>query len=249
MKKKLSDSSYCFIGDIHGCLHELNELLDAFVVPRLISKGCPVVFLGDYLDRGPHSVATLRRVRDFQNQYPKKVVCLLGNHEDYYLRYHRHHQLERSGGPANPMRAEKEQLNIFEELSDEDFQWMKSMPIYWQEAGLLAVHGGPPKGWRPSNTVGHYPQQILRLRFVSPQGYFVSYGHETELDKHWSESYQGDLGVVVYGHSSWPAIHKSYRAWGLDTGCCYGGQLSAILINSEGELLEEYGVRARLPKI
>ena len=77
--------SLIVIGDIHGNLPALDDLLSK------IESASPeeVVFLGDYIDRGPDSRACVQRILDFRDQAEFPVTCLMGNHEDWMLRsYH-----------------------------------------------------------------------------------------------------------------------------------------------------------------
>lgn len=63
------------IGDIHGCLRALNALLDC-VAP---GKDDTLVFLGDYVDRGPNARGVVERVMRLAREY--RIITLLGNHE------------------------------------------------------------------------------------------------------------------------------------------------------------------------
>ena len=65
------------IGDIHGEPGHLSTLLGRF--PALDSKDT-LVYLGDYLDRGPRSKAVVELLMSFSGLTPAKVVCLRGNH-------------------------------------------------------------------------------------------------------------------------------------------------------------------------
>jgi serine/threonine protein phosphatase 1 len=77
------------IGDIHGNLPALDDLLDQ--VLREAADGDTVVFLGDYIDRGPNSRECIEAILGFRRTTKAKVVCLLGNHEDWLLRsFHDH---------------------------------------------------------------------------------------------------------------------------------------------------------------
>ena len=71
------------IGDIHGEPDHLARLLGRF--PALDPEDT-LVFLGDYLDRGPHSRELLVQVMSLPERVPARVVCLRGNHEDAWLR-------------------------------------------------------------------------------------------------------------------------------------------------------------------
>ena len=80
------------IGDIHGNLPALTDLLEQ--VGKAVRTGDVVVFLGDYIDRGPDSRGCIDAVLRFRDESPAEVVCLRGNHEDWLLRtqadYSRH---------------------------------------------------------------------------------------------------------------------------------------------------------------
>jgi len=74
----------CFvIGDIHGCVNELVYLLDSLPLTR----GDRIVFLGDYIDRGPDSQGVISKLLDLQGAIEHDVVFLKGNHEDMLLGY------------------------------------------------------------------------------------------------------------------------------------------------------------------
>ena len=72
------------IGDIHGNLPALADLIAQ--LQGGIGAGDTVVFLGDYIDRGPDSRACIDAILDFRDKSRAKVVCLQGNHEDWLLR-------------------------------------------------------------------------------------------------------------------------------------------------------------------
>ncbi len=80
------------IGDVHGNLRALDDLLGR--VRGEIAAGDVVVFLGDYIDRGPDSRGCIDAILAFRRECPAETVCLLGNHEEWLLRtmadYSRH---------------------------------------------------------------------------------------------------------------------------------------------------------------
>src|SRR5262245_896056 len=71
------------IGDIHGCARELEVLLDGLTLGR----GDTVVFVGDYIDRGPDSRAVIDLVLGVRARPDVMTICLKGNHEDMALDY------------------------------------------------------------------------------------------------------------------------------------------------------------------
>ena len=77
------------VGDIHGNLPALNDLLDQILGEA--ASGDTVVFLGDYIDRGPDSKQCVDAILRFRRETRAEVVCLLGNHEDWLLRTRHDH--------------------------------------------------------------------------------------------------------------------------------------------------------------
>ncbi|MGS4944819.1 metallophosphoesterase [Meridianimarinicoccus sp. RP-17] len=76
------DAKVLAVGDIHGRDDLLARLLDRIAAD---DPGVPLVFLGDYVDRGEHSAAVLRRVAGLADQWSGPVIALMGNHERMML--------------------------------------------------------------------------------------------------------------------------------------------------------------------
>jgi serine/threonine protein phosphatase 1 len=72
------------VGDIHGNLPALNDILRQ--LRGEVGSGDTIVFLGDYIDRGPDTRGCVDSILAFQDEVSAKVVCLLGNHEEWFLR-------------------------------------------------------------------------------------------------------------------------------------------------------------------
>lgn len=77
------------IGDVHGNLAALSDLLDQ--VRHELTASDTVVFLGDYIDRGPDSKGCVDAILRFKEEVSADVVCLLGNHEEWFLKTMRDH--------------------------------------------------------------------------------------------------------------------------------------------------------------
>ena len=89
MKNLFGYSRVLAIGDVHGMYEKLIKLTEKI---RFNPEEDLLIFLGDYIDRGPASARCLQYIFDLQQQYPDSVVCLLGNHEvmmSSYLALHR----------------------------------------------------------------------------------------------------------------------------------------------------------------
>jgi diadenosine tetraphosphatase ApaH/serine/threonine PP2A family protein phosphatase len=237
-----------FVGDVHGCAEELKELID-----KLELQGDDrIVFLGDLVDKGPSSVEVIRIVRGLACDLEiGGVVCIAGNHEADAIRKH---EQGKEGEPWT-REAAPDDWRFLESLP---------LLARFPELGVTAVHGGFfPKFWTDHpEGIGEIAEKwhrgggkrmdrirrFLRVRHVSQEdGDFVALGAEKPGDPHWSEVYDGREGDVFYGHD--PLIGKvrlpksepgeglrifTGRAFGIDTGCVFGGALTAAIVRRIG---------------
>lgn len=228
------------IGDVHGCLDELDELL-RIVSPTSDDK---LVFLGDLVDRGPDPVGVVRRVREL------KAPCVLGNHEEKHLRYRRHEQKVKTvPGYRNPMQPfYAERMAEHTALSDADWDWLEKLPVTLDLGdGWIAVHGG----FEPCQSFAtQRPDKMLRVRYVSPEGKMLPL--KSDFDQpgvRWATMWNGHHHVV-YGHhciSMGVPTFDQHGAWwrvAADTACVFGGTLTAVLIDG-GSMPAHVSVPAR----
>lgn len=213
------------VGDVHGCLAELEDLLAAAHHDPSRDR---LLFLGDLLDRGPDPVGVVRRVRALG------ADCLLGNHEEKHLRYAAH-EARRRGDPRhrNPVRFDARRAEEHARLAPDDLAWMAGLPRALRlGGGWLAVHGGLLPG-RPLSR--QPPDWLIRLRFLDATGKPVSRerGGEPGVVR-WPQRWTGPESVV-YGHHAREAVVvdepvPGVRCVGIDTGCVYGGWLTALVL-------------------
>lgn len=217
------------IGDVHGCLEELEELL-ALTAP---GPGDRLVFLGDLLDRGPDPVGVLRRVRGLGAE------CVLGNHEEKHLRFAAH-EARRREDPRyrNPMRAfDPKRAAEHARLGHDDLLWLASLPRWIAlGGGWVAVHGGLVPG---VPLAAQPPDWALKLRYVDAAGRPVPRdAGDAGLPgvRRWAEAWAGPSSVV-YGHFPHELgeprrdePRPGVLCMGIDTGCVYGGALTALVL-------------------
>ncbi|HTN53109.1 MAG TPA: metallophosphoesterase [Anaeromyxobacter sp.] len=222
------------VGDVHGCLTELEALLGQVGYRGDRDR---LVLLGDLLDRGPDPVGVLRRVRSLGAE------CLLGNHEEKHLRYAAH-EARRRADPhhRNPVRMDPKRAGEHALLTPDELGWIAGLPrVLPLGGGWLAVHGGLLPG-RP--LAAQPPDWLIRLRYLDAGGKPVHRvrGEAGEPGvRRWAEAWTGP-GSVVYGHHArpevtWDAPATGVRCVGIDTGCVYGGRLTALLL-PEAELVQ-----------
>ncbi len=231
------------IGDIHGDRCHLETLLSR--LPSL-DDGDTLVFVGDYVDRGPDSRGVIEILRALPQQTPARVVTLRGSHEDAWLRVvskgFPQFVLPMSNGclatyrsfTGGPVPAEGE-LGGKEELlslTRGDFfpadvlEWMRTLPIWYEDDHAIYVHAGLPERdgrWLHPSELDD-PKSLMWERseefFRNYNGKRVVFGHTIveELPQDLSAFTPGDLSDVYVG------AHNI----GLDTCCGHGGFLSAI---------------------
>lgn len=218
------------VGDVHGCIEELDELLKAI---QYNPNQMRLVFLGDLMDRGPDPVACVHRVREL------KAECIMGNHEEKHLRWHKHEKAKAATGKANPMKYMSDAgRKANEDLTDADWSWMKALPLKLYLGGnWWAVHAGCEPRWSLDK---QNLAQIMRVRYVDDRGIAKALNpdmSQPEGTVYWDEKWKGPESII-YGH----CVHdlKEYRlrtpvprvlCLGIDTGCCFGGNLTAALID------------------
>jgi bis(5'-nucleosyl)-tetraphosphatase (symmetrical) len=221
------------VGDVHGCIDELKELLKTIQYNKSQIR---LVFLGDLVHRGPSTLEVVRKVRELD------VECIMGNHEDKLLRWRKHEAINKLFGKKNPMKAISDSERIANEsLLEDDLTWMQSLPLKLNLGNnWWAVHAGVEPRFsldRQSSS------QIMRVRFVNQEGVAQSLNpdkSQPEGTVYWTEQWKGPENIV-YGHCVHDLEKPRYDfcpsnaiCLGIDTGCCFGGHLTAVLFRDTG---------------
>ncbi len=214
------------IGDVHGCLEELDELLGS------IGHGHRLVFLGDLVDRGPDPAGVVRRVRELGAE------CVMGNHDEKHVRWARHEARRATDRTyKNPMHGmSNERLQQHAAIGADGIAFLASLPVklalpdrWW------AVHGGcaPNREFAAQKAA-----TLLRCRWVDDGGAMISSADPPAGAQHWATRWSGPERVV-YGHHvhDLATPRRDEHAIGIDTGCCFGGRLTAFVVES-GELIQ-----------
>jgi bis(5'-nucleosyl)-tetraphosphatase (symmetrical) len=234
------------VGDVHGCIDELRELLFEVVDVRDTDR---IIMLGDLIDKGPDPAGVVALVKGLG------ATSVMGNHEEKALRWRRHEN-RRKSDPAhykNPMRPLNEtRLAQWSKISEENWEWINSWPVYINiNNTFTAVHAGAMPDAPIEKQV---PNELMRLRYVrcitDPVHGYATYrmaglketgerpdAKEGESIVHWTSLWQGPRSII-YGHYVWDevSITSSYtgaRTFGIDTGCVHGGHLTALVINKD----------------
>lgn len=195
------------IGDVHGCSAELDQLIEGLAVAR----GDRIVFVGDLVAKGPNSRLVLRLARELSAE------VTIGNHEERLLEAR---AARRDGRPLPKL--DPTHLRLLDELTDEEWSMLERMPLWLDvDASWRVLHAGIVPG-RPMPEQD--PYHLTHLRSISDAG-----EPSTKWGPAWGARYDGPPHIV-FGHNARkdPQIHP--YATGLDTGCVYGGALTALVV-------------------
>jgi hypothetical protein len=199
------------IGDVHGCLVELKELLAACEY----QPGDDVVFVGDLVARGPDSLGVLELIRNIGAR------SVLGNHDHALLLLRK--ALHADVKP--PVIISRSRLAVSLELRSDDWKFLETLPLFIRlpDYQAVVVHAGLVPGIPIEN---QDPYLLMNIRTVTPDGK----GSEEKTDGVlWGTLWKGPE-TVIFGHHASRGLQKHPYAIGIDTGCVYGGRLTAYLL-------------------
>jgi hypothetical protein len=206
------------VGDVHGCADELESLLERV----RFAPGDRLVMVGDLVARGPDSRRVLELVRE------AGARSVRGNHEEKLLGW------RRDGGSLGPTHE-----RVAAGLSEQDWRTLEEMPLWIDlpEHGLRVVHAGLAPGLSVEQTP---PEALLKVRTIDRRGRWSDAPDDGPL---WGALYGGPPHVI-FGHNAREELQVWPWATGLDTGCVYGGRLSALVLD-KGEPMPRGGVAVR----
>jgi hypothetical protein len=231
------------VGDVHGCAAELEALLDRVG----FESGDTLVFVGDLLARGPDSLGVLDVARR------TGAIVVRGNHEQKLLAWraarrawledpfvHAGDRYERRALKQEARPLGKIHRDVAKALRPVDWTLLHNS-VFWldlPEHGVRVVHAGvdPRVRWERQERA-----HLIGIRTVP------SSAKTRHLGRHvlWGKLYAGPPHVV-FGHNAAPGLQLHPWATGLDTGCVYGGRLTAMVLREGERVPRAYVRRERL---
>jgi protein phosphatase len=215
------------VGDVHGCLDELLELMallgyraereaERFAVTP--PEGRKLVFVGDLVDRGPATPGVLRLAMDMVEA--GQAFCVPGNHDMKLLRAMNGRDVQRTHGLAESLDQLDKETAEFRERAAKFLDGLISHYVF-DDGKLVVAHAGL--------------KESMQGRGSGKVREFALYGETTgETDDfglpvryNWSADYRG-LALVVYGHTPVADPLWLNNTVNIDTGCVYGGKLTAL---------------------
>ena len=220
------------IGDVHGCFSELNTLLEklGYIVARVPETesnfgfqvtppaGRKAVFVGDLVDRGPDSPGVLRVVMSMVNA--GIALCVPGNHDDKLKRKLDGANVQLKHGLEKTM----EQLSTASEaFLGQVKNFIEALPSHYvlHDGKLVVAHAGL-KAEMQGRSSGRVRSFAL---FGETTGETDEFGLPVRLN--WALDYRGEA-AVVYGHTPVPDAQWLNNTIDIDTGCVFGGKLTAL---------------------
>jgi serine/threonine protein phosphatase 1 len=200
------------IGDVHGSAKELGLLLAQLPLER----DSTIVFLGDYVDRGPDSRAVIDAVLELRERY--QVVTLFGNHEQMLLDFLDAPRSSGAGtfiynGGSSTLAAYSGDDGEYS-IPPDHIDFLRELDLYYETDQNFYVHAGVPDvPLDELDSVGDRMAMLwIRDRFL-------------KSEYNWAK-------IIVHGHSWTPDVEIKSNRINLDTGCAFGGRLTAMQMSS-----------------
>jgi protein phosphatase len=245
VNKRSDHGPFDVIGDVHGCLPELLALLEKLGYALHNTEqgwhaehpaGRKLVFVGDLCDRGPNTPGVFRLVMNVLER--NTGYCVLGNHDDKLLRWLKSEREFHAGGEAgegevsgvNRIKLTHGLAQSVEQLSAEPpgfherlAEFIAKLPSHLVLDGgrLVAAHAG-----LPAEMHGRISGKVRSFAlYGDTTGESDEFGLPVRLN--WAANYRGKA-TVVYGHTATLTPEWVNRCICIDTGCVFGGSLTAL---------------------
>jgi len=199
------------IGDIHGCNSRLDNMMEKLHINK---KEDSLVFIGDYVDRGPDSKGVVDSILEIRKTVDN-VICLKGNHELMFLNYYCEHRDEErfmyNGGLITLISYGFMREGWAENLDvpESHMQFFSTLQPFYETDRYIFVHAGLRPGipLEKQNT-----DDLLWIRYE-----FIN--SPCDFGK-----------MVIFGHTpvSYTTPHIQNNKIGIDTGAIYGGKLTCL---------------------
>ncbi|GAB3462919.1 symmetrical bis(5'-nucleosyl)-tetraphosphatase [Massilia terrae] len=262
------------IGDLQGCAHEAQVLLDH--IQQDARGDSRILLVGDLINRGPESLAALRRMKELSERSGGRVEALLGNHDL--------HLLAVAVGAQKASKSDTLDEILAAPDRDELIAWLRHRPLALLVDAHLLVHAGVAPQWSAEKTLalaaeveavlrgdgwidflqqmyGNEPNRwddaltgiarlrcivnaLTRMRLCLPDGTMDFTHKESDIGpagsglEPWFEvpNRMTENVTVVFGHWSALGLVMQPNVIGLDSGCVWGGKLSAVCLDDRSLL-------------
>ena len=223
--KKDESGPFDIIGDVHGCYDELCALLsklgysvDKEKQDAVHSENRKAVFLGDLCDRGPKNIEVLRLVMNMVRN--GSAYCIAGNHDMKLLKKLRGSDVQLTHGFDITASQLIEQSEDFLAEVRSFLDGLRSHYVF-DSGKLVVAHAGLKEKYQGRGS-GRVRSFCL---YGETTGETDEFGLPVRLP--WANEYRGKA-LVVYGHVPSPDVERVNNTFCIDTGCVFGGMLTAL---------------------
>jgi serine/threonine protein phosphatase 1 len=196
------------IGDIHGCASELRKLLDKLP----LTQTSQIVFLGDYVDRGPHSREVIELIIELKKK--NDVITLMGNHESMFMEFLAAPHSAAAGrfifnGGGTTLASYSDGAGSYT-IPEHHSDFLGTLQLFYETDKYFFVHGG-------------VPEIALDKINMKKHGSYLLWAREPFL------SSEFDWGkTIVHGHTPIRVADIERNRINIDTGCVFNNKLTAI---------------------
>lgn len=209
----MSEQKFIAIGDIHGCSQSIVALLEKLQD----HDDRKIIFVGDYIDRGPDSKKVVDHLLEFKQDHD--CVFLRGNHEQMLLDAYEHNNLDlwlMNGGKSTLESYGATYDNLT--LPEGHIDFYHSTKMYYDTDDFFFVHAG----LSPAKTIADAVEDEAEVK-----EFLWERSHLNAFETAWEKT-------VVFGHTPRPHPIRKDKMIGIDTGCVYDsvgyGKLTAVLL-------------------
>ncbi len=208
--------SIVIYGDIHGCLDEFKALRKKInLQPDDIE-----ISVGDFMNKGLFSIETLHFITS------RDIISVMGNNEARIIKLYKRYLKDGEKYLDNIRPHESDTIS---KISKNDIRYLESLPYFLKFSNLTIVHGGILEDVKlDKNLDNKIKKQITLLRYLNRDLMPIPWNDFDGRYKFWSELYRGHEGFIVFGHHPFDEPKIDDFSIGIDTGCVYGGKLTAV---------------------
>ena len=197
---------YWAIGDVHGAIFSLEKLV------KKLPKDAKLVFVGDLIDRGRYSKEVVEFVRQSQS------LCVMGNHESFMIKFGKQSLDKPTIWTQEPIYGGEATVASYkgdEKLFLEHIDFFRGLPYYLEIEGRYITHG--------------FGLPYYRRR--KSHGVFLLENSLEDISFDWEEWWKYEV-FNIFGHTPYEEVLFGPNYAGIDTGCIFGGKLSALSLDS-----------------
>ncbi|KAI9475719.1 MAG: Metallo-dependent phosphatase-like protein [Benjaminiella poitrasii] len=229
------------IGDVHGCVNELNTLVTKLNYNQTTDQ---LILAGDLTSKGPDSLGVIQRAKELG------ALCVRGNHDDKVIRL-KTFEIEKGRNAMYPLDATMPEGNVPDPLkfknyhaaiainmTIDEYNFLSSCPIMLHLPFLndsIVVHAGLDP--RVSTLTSQIPYLVMNMRDITSNNAPTP---ESDVGTQWAIEYNSferndtipDV-QIFYGHDAGRGLNIKATTFGVDTGCVYGDELTAINIQTK----------------